>query len=172
DRDRAYWQTDLDNFVRELAALQRAAGKQAELCAQQPRKFTPEEREVGKDDDARRICIKVKQWTELRAHYGDYIATVRRLMALKRDSFDPQKVKIEDQILKQSMGQRNSIHELQNYVVGIGKDGLVLNSDGSLNWDRTFVRINYLDLLHEQTRSEEHTSELQSPYDLVCRLLL
>src|SRR5207248_8957121 len=24
----------------------------------------------------------------------------------------------------------------------------------------------------QQTRSEEHTSELQSPYDLVCRLLL
>src|SRR5207248_5569007 len=24
----------------------------------------------------------------------------------------------------------------------------------------------------EKTRSEEHTSELQSPYDLVCRLLL
>src|SRR5207248_8980473 len=24
----------------------------------------------------------------------------------------------------------------------------------------------------ERTRSEEHTSELQSPYDLVCRLLL
>src|SRR5207248_5639701 len=26
--------------------------------------------------------------------------------------------------------------------------------------------------LHERLRSEEHTSELQSPYDLVCRLLL
>src|SRR5438094_1883223 len=25
---------------------------------------------------------------------------------------------------------------------------------------------------HEANRSEEHTSELQSPYDLVCRLLL
>src|SRR5207248_4953139 len=25
---------------------------------------------------------------------------------------------------------------------------------------------------HERLRSEEHTSELQSPYDLVCRLLL
>src|SRR5207248_7823765 len=25
---------------------------------------------------------------------------------------------------------------------------------------------------HPQSRSEEHTSELQSPYDLVCRLLL
>src|SRR5207248_11471105 len=27
-------------------------------------------------------------------------------------------------------------------------------------------------LVEEQDRSEEHTSELQSPYDLVCRLLL
>src|SRR5207248_10704113 len=27
-------------------------------------------------------------------------------------------------------------------------------------------------MLQEQLRSEEHTSELQSPYDLVCRLLL
>src|SRR5207248_10172800 len=26
--------------------------------------------------------------------------------------------------------------------------------------------------LHWRSRSEEHTSELQSPYDLVCRLLL
>src|SRR5438094_10445169 len=26
--------------------------------------------------------------------------------------------------------------------------------------------------VHMNTRSEEHTSELQSPYDLVCRLLL
>ena len=151
DRDRAEWQNDLDNFDRELAALERAADQQAELCAQQPKKFTPEEKEVGKDDDARRVCIKVKQWTELRVHYGEYIATVRRLMALRKDSFDAQKIKIEDLILKQSMGQRNSIHDLQNYVVGLGEDGLVLNSDGSLNWDRSFVRINYLDLLHEQT---------------------
>src|SRR5207248_4892337 len=27
-------------------------------------------------------------------------------------------------------------------------------------------------VISRQTRSEEHTSELQSPYDLVCRLLL
>src|SRR5207248_11735913 len=29
-----------------------------------------------------------------------------------------------------------------------------------------------LDVLRTPSRSEEHTSELQSPYDLVCRLLL
>src|SRR5438094_10368722 len=30
----------------------------------------------------------------------------------------------------------------------------------------------FTDLHQPPTRSEEHTSELQSPYDLVCRLLL
>src|SRR5437867_9066409 len=38
------------------------------------------------------------------------------------------------------------------------------------------VGVSVLDALpivdHENARSEEHTSELQSPYDLVCRLLL
>src|SRR5438094_5984038 len=32
--------------------------------------------------------------------------------------------------------------------------------------------LNNADWLVEVERSEEHTSELQSPYDLVCRLLL
>src|SRR5437867_10294863 len=32
------------------------------------------------------------------------------------------------------------------------------------DWRKTFIRLS--------NRSEEHTSELQSPYDLVCRLLL
>src|SRR5207248_11586641 len=38
----------------------------------------------------------------------------------------------------------------------------------SLHFGDHFVR----DLVVGRARSEEHTSELQSPYDLVCRLLL
>src|SRR5437867_11500792 len=37
---------------------------------------------------------------------------------------------------------------------------------GAADWRRA------LELLAAVERSEEHTSELQSPYDLVCRLLL
>src|SRR5437867_12494105 len=33
-------------------------------------------------------------------------------------------------------------------------------------------RVRDPDAGHDHARSEEHTSELQSPYDLVCRLLL
>src|SRR5207248_11252857 len=34
------------------------------------------------------------------------------------------------------------------------------------------VQLGRADLRAHEVRSEEHTSELQSPYDLVCRLLL
>ena len=47
-----------------------------------------------------------------------------------------------------SMGERNTIYELQNYVVGVGPDGFVLNTDGSLNMEQSFVRIDYFALLH------------------------
>ena len=79
------------------------------------------------------------------------MATMRNLLSLKRDNFEPQKLKIEDFIPKESMGRRNSIHELQNYVVGLSKDGLTREGDGSLDLDRSLVRLNYVDLLHEQT---------------------
>src|SRR5699024_11667926 len=34
------------------------------------------------------------------------------------------------------------------------------------------IQLSYWDLCMERVRSEEHTSELQSRFDLVCRLLL
>ena len=169
DRERAYSQMDLNNFDRELDSLQRATIKQDELCAQQPKKFTPEEKEVGKDDNARRICVLGKQWEELKLRYGAYIATLRNLFSLKKETFDPHQLKIEELIPKKSMGRRNSIYDLQNYVVGIGKDGLVLKSDGSLDLERTFVRINYLDLLHEQTvRNNVQSIVSNHPVDFIA----
>src|SRR5437867_8155092 len=38
--------------------------------------------------------------------------------------------------------------------------------------EEVFLRFNLKAVNEQQDRSEEHTSELQSPYDLVCRLLL
>jgi hypothetical protein len=39
------------------------------------------------------------------------------------------------------MGDRNSILQLQNYVVGLAPNGLVLNSDGSLELERVFCAL-------------------------------
>ena len=169
DHDRKYWQDDLDQFDLELAALGRAAEKQRELCLAQPKKFTPDEMELGRDDNARRICIQSKQWAEFKTHYGEYVSTMRNLSALKRESFDPMKLKIEDLVPTDSMGRRNSVHELQNYVVGLSRDGLVLNKDGSLDLDRSFIRLNYFDLLHEQAvRNNVQPAVSNHPIDFIA----
>src|SRR6266850_2836824 len=42
----------------------------------------------------------------------------------------------------------------------------------SASWRRLRSRSKNTSTLHLSTRSEEHTSELQSPCNLVCRLLL
>jgi len=169
DHDRAYWQDDLDRFDQELAALGRSAETQRQSCLSQPKIFTQAEIEVGRDDNARRICIRAKQATEFHARYSAYVAVVRNLLALKPESFDPQKLKVEELISKDSMGRRNSIHDLQNYVVGLDKDGLVLKSDGSLDADRSFVRLNYFDLLKQQTvRNNVQANVSTQPIDFIA----
>ncbi len=147
ERNRIAWSNELDEIARELAALRRATDAERARCAAQPKKFSVEELELGRDEDARRICVRVTQWTETEAKYGAYVAAIRSLLALHAETFQPAKLKIEELIPKRSMGQRNSVYDLQNYVVGLGREGLVLNADGSLNRERTFVRLNYFDLL-------------------------
>jgi hypothetical protein len=67
------------------------------------------------------------------------------------------------------MGPRNTIYDLQNYVVGLGRDGLVLRSDGSLNVERSFVRINYFDFLKGQmVRNNVQASVSNQPIDFVA----
>src|SRR5437867_9748308 len=49
----------------------------------------------------------------------------------------------------------------------------LFRSDHVLQWQADYLELlNLFSAAAENRRSEEHTSELQSPYDLVCRLLL
>jgi hypothetical protein len=149
-RDKMNWQGELDQLDEELAPLNRAIEKQRTLCASQPKKFTVQDVELGRDDNARRVCVLVTQWTAQAKGYGAYVAIMRNLLGLRPENFDPFKLKIAEVIPADSMGQRNSVYHLQNYVVGPGGDGLVLKSDGSLDLERSFLRLNYLTLIHGQ----------------------
>jgi hypothetical protein len=149
-RDTSRWQEELDQLDQELGALSRASGKQRARCESQPKKFTVQDQEMGRDDNARRVCVLATQWAQQVKAYSAYVATMRNLLGLRAENFEPSKLKIENLIPKDSMGHRNSVYDLQNYIVGPGRDGLVLRSDGSLDLDRSFVQINYLTLIHEQ----------------------
>ncbi|HEY6045905.1 MAG TPA: hypothetical protein VIU65_04835, partial [Pyrinomonadaceae bacterium] len=168
-RDRKEWLKSLDEFEIELGALRHAVEKQNALCLSQPKKFTQEDREMGRDDHARRVCLQALQWTELNANYTAHNAMMRNLLSLNPETFQPAKLKIETLIPRNSMGPRNSVYDLQNYVVGLGPNGLVMRSDGSLDVERSFVRINYFEFLKNQSvRNNVQAGVSHQPIDFVA----
>jgi hypothetical protein len=168
-RDKANWHDELNQLNEELGALRRAIEKQRALCESQPKKFTVHDKELGRDDNARRVCVLAAQWTEQQKAYSAYVATMRNLLSLRPESFDPFKLRIAEVIPEDSMGQRNSIHDLQNYVVGPASVGLVLQSDGSLDLERSFLRVNYLTLIQEQNvRNNVQQGITNRPVDFIA----
>src|SRR5688572_17741758 len=177
ERRRAEWQRNLRALKAEMGALNVAIEKHRKLWQAQPKKFTKEQQNAGLDDAAKRIYVQLDRWQQEQKEYGEYVTCLENLLRLSAEAFAPEQIKIPTVIPKMSMGDRNTIYELQNYVAGIAPGGLVLNGDGTLNMERSFVRIDYFALLQgisvrNNVRSEEHTSELQSQSNLVCRLLL
>jgi len=104
--------------------------------------------------------------------YSEYARTLKNLLSLSSEAFLPSKVRIPDVIPRMAMGDRNTIYELQNYVVGVAPGGLVLNSDGSLNMEQSFVHINYFSLLHGVTvRNNVQPGIANRPIDIIATRL-
>jgi hypothetical protein len=98
-----------------------------------------------------------------------YLLTLRALLGLQRDSFHPAKVKIEDFIAMNAMGERNTIHQLQNYVVGIAPGGLMLDAQGALDLNRSFERRDYFSLLHNiSVRNNVQPQVSNKPIDIIA----
>ena len=90
-------------------------------------------------------------------------------LSLRREKFDPFGLKIEAVIPKGAMGPRNSIHDLQNYVVGPGTAGSVMRGDGTLDMERSFQRLDNLRMLHEQTvRNNVQAAVANHPIDFIA----
>ena len=172
DKRRAEWENNLKALQNELVALDRAIAEQRKLWQAQPKKFSKEQQDAGLDDAAKRIYVQLDRWQYEQRTYGEYALALKNLLSLSSEAFEPEKVKLASVIPKTSMGERNSINELQNYVAGVGPDGFVLNSDGSLNIEKSFVRIDYFSLLHGVTvRNNVQRGVTNRPIDLIATRL-
>jgi hypothetical protein len=172
ERRRAEWQANLTKFKSELKALNHAVEEQRKRWEAQPKKFTKEQQNAGLDDAAKRIYVQLDRWQNDQKEYGNYVTCLENLLRLSAEAFSPAQIKIPTVIPKMSMGDRNSIHQLQNYVAGIAPGGLVLNNDGSLNMERSFVRINYFTLLHGvSVRNNVQRGIANRPVDLIASRL-
>jgi len=171
DGRRAEWTKTLSEMQAELVVLRRNIEKQRILWGAQPKKFSKEQEQAGLDEAAKRIFVQLDRWQSEEKEYSHYLTVLENLLQLSRSSFDPMKIKIDEVIPTDSMGDRNNIYQLQNYIVGLTPDGLVLNSDGSLNIERSFIRINYFNLLHSITVRNSQAGVSNKPIDLIATRL-
>ena len=169
DARRPEWQQNLDELNQELAVLRLRIQQQRESCAVQSKKFTKEDADAGRDDEAKRVCAWADIWIGQEENYGEYGRILTNLLALRKDNFDASTVRIDEVIARRAMGEHNSIHQLQNYVAGIAPGGLVLKTDGSLDTEKSLVHINYFTLLHSMTvRNNVQPGIANRPIDLIA----
>ncbi len=169
DQHRADWQLTLQQLSEELDAVRRLMAQQRTQVESEPKKWTQEQRDAGLDKAARRLAVQLDSWREEERTYSIYTRALSRLLTLEPDDFNRHRLSVEELIPKRAMGDHNSVQDLQNYVVGPAAGGLVLAPDGSLDFARSFERINYPPLLASlSVRNNVQASLGSHPVDFVA----
>ncbi len=172
DRRRSGWEKQVADLKEELGALRRRIAEQQALWESMPKKFTPEEQAAGRDDTVKRIHAQVLRWQGHEKSYSQYVQTMTNLLGLSRETFSATAYKIESLIPPLAMGDRNSVYELQNYVVGPAAGGLVLQSDGNIDVKKSFIRVDYFSLLHDiVVRNNVQQNVANRPVDMIATRL-
>ncbi len=169
ERRRAGWQKHLDELNEELKALRSRIEEHKKFWEAQPKQFTRREIELGYDDQKKRLFAQLEKSMGQEKTYAEYGRTLANLLVLKKESFAPLKLKLEDVIAKQAMGERNGIYQLQNYIVGEAAGGLQLRANGALDLEKSFARVDYFTLLHSITvKNNVQPAVSNRPIDLVA----
>jgi Type I phosphodiesterase / nucleotide pyrophosphatase len=147
DRHRAEWQVTLQQISEELGAVRRAMEQQRVRVELQPKKWTEEQRDLGLDKAARRLAVQLDSWREEERTYSAYARALSKLLTLEPNDFDHHRLTAEELFPRRAMGDPNSVYDLENYVAGPAAGGLVLASDGSLDFAHSFEHINYAPVL-------------------------
>ncbi|HEX8096938.1 MAG TPA: alkaline phosphatase family protein, partial [Pyrinomonadaceae bacterium] len=147
-RRRGDWEAELSGLKEGLEALRRLIEKQRAEVQAQPKKWGKDDQDNGRDLAARRVSAQLGIAKAEEQEYAAFARALTNLLALKADTFDPARLNVEDLIAKRAIGDRNNIHRLQSYVVGVAPGGFVLKADGSLDTEKSFARVDYFALLH------------------------
>ena len=144
DRVRPQWSRNVGQLTEELRTLRTQIADQQKLVNQQPKSFTAEDRVNGVDVEAKRqIGVLERMKTEERL-YSAYVATHPAPVVLgSRPISTPENSTSKTWFPGRSLGEPNQIHDLQNYVVGPSKQGLIAAEDGSLDMEQSFRHVNY-----------------------------
>lgn len=168
-KHRLQWQRTIAEMDEELDALHRWIEAKQKILPSLEMKPTKGQAGMARIAEAnRRLAALVEIAVDQETTYRRYLRTLGDLVGL-RPNFDARRLKLEDYIAPGAMGEENSIYDLQNYVVGLSSLGLLLDGTGAIDVARSFTRVNYFDLLHNQTvRSNVQEKVGSRPIDFVA----
>jgi hypothetical protein len=147
---RAKWGNIVTELTEELAALQQAIVERRALLAAEPKKWTADQREQGKDKAARRLNDELEDWQSEHSAYTTYLSHLRSLLALNPGSEHPLPEASFEMVPSFALGDNNTVAELRHYVIGPGPLGLVLDTTGRVDEDESFRHVNYFELFAKQ----------------------
>lgn len=169
DGVREKWSRDIMNLNRELATLDKQIADLRKAVAAQPKKWTKEEIAQELHRAAHRQSRQLELFIEDQQAYTAYSSVISRLLQLTPADFDPGKFRLTDMIPPRSLGPSNSVYDLQNYVTGPDPQGFALKPDGSFDWERSFMRVDYLEALHRiSVRNNVQGAVAPQPADFVA----
>jgi len=85
----------------------------------------------------------IDSWRSDERAYSEAISAIEGLTSSAEDPASTRPAIVPERMI----GEPNTIHQLQNYVVSLAPGGLRLTPDGTLDETRSFRRLNYFDLL-------------------------
>ena len=172
DRHRVAWNKTLQELEAEMTALQQAVAARRTLSAGQPHRWTAEQHDAGEDKVARRLSEQLQNWERERSQYLAYAGHLRSLLDLQPDATRPLRRNTADLVPPLTLGDNNSVHDIQNYVAGPSAGGLVLDAAGNLDEERSFRHIDYFRLLAAQrARNNPQAAFSPRPIDFVAMRL-
>jgi hypothetical protein len=149
-KHRTEWSRTVAELKEETSALREAIETRRKTLAQQPRKWNVEQRESGEDKAARRLSGELQEMEREYREYTSYLDHLQNLLSLELDIEHPFRRKISDIIPELSLGDHNTVWDLQHYVAGPSSAGLVVDAAGKLDEEQSFRHIDYFSLFSRQ----------------------
>ncbi|MBV9301969.1 MAG: alkaline phosphatase family protein [Acidobacteriaceae bacterium] len=150
DRHRAAWSETAAELDQEMTALKKVIEERKKAVLNLPKKWTAEQLARGEDKAARRLADELDDWQQEQTEYSGYALRLRALLALQDDPEHPFRQRVSDYIPEHSLGENNSVAQIEHYVVGPGVEGFVLDTDGRVDEEKSFRYVNYFSVLADQ----------------------
>jgi len=172
DRHRTTWVKTVTELEEEMQALERAIEQRKIVVAQLPKKPTVEQHDRGEDKRWRRLEDELQSWEREHTEYTTYIAHVRALLEFQPDSEHAFRGSIGRLIPEMSLGDSNTVGDLEHYVAGPAAGGLVADATGELDKAQSFRFVNYFSLLAAQrVRNNPQPALAAQPIDFTAMRL-